>query len=381
MPPVYGGGGAGTGFANPMTMLNDVIAAGAGAVVSANNGGGANTLANATSPSGLLPSGNASRTWEFMIKYSSAAASGFVVMGVGNPGVSAEDFWYRPSDKLWQWRADTDTIANQSGNLPNDIFDGVGHLVQIAYAPTSLIIYVDGVAVQTKVTTGSVNTGLTPVVKLSEAIQLAGATEYLGQLENVAIYAGQLSATRCLAHWNARLDQSTYRVAVNADNPKVFWELNDTAGTICTDSQSNFNLVYNGAAVLGGTSIFAPGQTAGVAVRIGKGSPAGPFFAGSNPARVLGTPITNGGRKRTVRVTVDCTSAVVTGQAYAGFVTTFGGTALTKADVVGIAGGSANTAFRFSYSFDVDPAASYTITKDQGANGVVTLIDVEESDW
>jgi len=104
------------------------------------------------------------------------------------------------------------------------------------------------------------------------------------------------------------------------------------------------------------------------------------FMTGANPARVLNTPIVNGPNRRLVSVSIDLNSTI-TAEAYAGYITTAGGSALTQADVVGSPAGAAFAVTpRFSYSFQVDPGATYQITSDVGAGGTAVLASVLEVD-
>lgn len=104
------------------------------------------------------------------------------------------------------------------------------------------------------------------------------------------------------------------------------------------------------------------------------------FEIGANPTRTLNTPITNGSYRRRVSVSIDLNSTI-TAKAYAGYITTAGGSALTQPDVVGAPAGAAFAVTpRFSYSFEVDPGASYQITSDVGVGGTATLVSVLEVD-
>ena len=104
------------------------------------------------------------------------------------------------------------------------------------------------------------------------------------------------------------------------------------------------------------------------------------YQAGGNPARAVNAPIVNGHNRRRVSVSIDLNSTIVS-KAYAGYITVAGGSALTQADVVGTPAGAAFAVTpRYSYSFDVDPDATYQITTDVGGGATAVLASVLEVD-
>lgn len=94
---------------------------------------------------------------------------------------------------------------------------------------------------------------------------------------------------------------------------------------------------------------------------------------GGGPGGTLNTPQNNGANRRTVLIVIDLTNTA-TAKAYAGFSTVMGGTTFAIADVVGLPASAAIVGTeRFSFTFAVDPGASYQVTTDLGSGAAATL--------
>jgi len=91
--------------------------------------------------------------------------------------------------------------------------------------------------------------------------------EYVGKLDDFAIYQGALSAAQVTEHWDARGNYATYQAAVTADNPLLWLKLDET--------DTNDGMVANNSAgIIDGTYV-AMGP--GVVIK-----PTAGFVAGSN---------------------------------------------------------------------------------------------------
>jgi hypothetical protein len=89
-------------------------------------------------------------------------------------------------------------------------------------------LYIDGVYVGE----GTADYWLTwPIDRItigSECSRWYMYNEYVGKLDDFAIYEGALSAAQVTAHWNAKGDYTAYQAAVQADNPLLWLMLDET---------------------------------------------------------------------------------------------------------------------------------------------------------
>ena len=66
--------------------------------------------------------------------------------------------------------------------------------------------------------------------------------EYVGRMDEFAIYAGSLSASRIQAHYDAKDSNSAYYAAVDQDNPLLWLRFEET------DANDGFTAVNSGSA-------------------------------------------------------------------------------------------------------------------------------------
>ena len=110
----------------------------------------------------------------------------------------------------------------------------------------------------------------TPAVgrKVSAAASISGWPNspgyYLsgGTMDEVSVYNGALSADRVAAHYLA--GAPTLDMAVKADTPVGYYKLDESTGTVATDSAGANNGTYTGPVTLGGTPLVASGSASAV---------------------------------------------------------------------------------------------------------------------
>jgi len=96
--------------------------------------------------------------------------------------------------------------------------------------------------------------------------------EYVGKLDDFAIYDGVLSQAQVLAHWNARGNYTTYQAAVSDDSPLLWLKLDET--------DTNDGMVANNSGsedYRDGEYVALDPEGAGIII-----SPTAGFVAGSN---------------------------------------------------------------------------------------------------
>lgn len=160
---------------------------------------------------GAIPIGSTARTFEFWWNEPDIGGSGAtkqtlfsygaqstrqaigVAMYRGNPSGTAGRV------EIWTWASDPLT-ANIAG-----LRDGNWHHIAITYAAgaSQFKLYVDGAFNQNMGVSGVLNTSSANGFRLSGDI-VSGSFNLEGKLDELAIYATELSAARILAHYNAR---------------------------------------------------------------------------------------------------------------------------------------------------------------------------------
>ena len=141
-------------------------------------------------------------------------------------------------------------------------------------------MYIDGVQVAQATVDGN---GLTwpsdYIVIGAEGNRGYMYNEYLGKMDDFAIYSGVLPESRVTAHYNARTSYSGYSSAVQADVPKLWLKFDDS-------SKAN-----NAAAVNSGTVTTKNGTY--IVTGSGSFATVAGFVSGSNAAEFVG-PVTDG---------------------------------------------------------------------------------------
>jgi len=125
-------------------------------------------------------------------------------------------------------------------------------------------MYVDGVQVTQATVDGN---GLTETAA-NILIGCEGNTgymynEYVGKMDEFAIYSGVLSATRIAAHYSASSSYTSYSSAVTADAPLMWLKFDDSSTTNGSTAANSGSVSISGSFVSTGTGAFS--QTTGIA--------------------------------------------------------------------------------------------------------------------
>lgn len=121
------------------------------------------------------------------------------------------------------------TLTGGSG-----LANGVPHHAVGAWDGTTATLYVDGVQVATTAASGTMATENTLALNVGS---MSGSFNFVGSIDEAAIYGTALSSTRVTAHRNAGV--SAYTREVLADAPWGFWKNDETSGTTLADSSGN----------------------------------------------------------------------------------------------------------------------------------------------
>ena len=100
-----------------------------------------------------------------------------------------------------------------------------------AAAYTQKALYLDGTLVEdtNEGTTAGLAFGTHIIIGAEGATTVNLYNEYIGALDEFAVYAGMLSSARITAHWNARGNYANYQAAVAADNPLLWLQFEDAS--------------------------------------------------------------------------------------------------------------------------------------------------------
>jgi hypothetical protein len=136
---------------------------------------------------------------------------------------------------------------------------------------TQKTLYVDGVKV------GDGNSTISGLTWPNDDITIGAEgsrggwlyNEYVGKIDDFAIYAGQLTPAQVAAHWAARGDYPGYQAAVQADNPLLWLKLDEADVNNGMVAYNSGSVDINGIYVVNGPNTIKMGTTAG-------------FVAGSN---------------------------------------------------------------------------------------------------
>lgn len=133
---------------------------------------------------------------------------------------------------------------------PTGLSAGVWHHVAGTYDGANIKVYVDGQLNAQTAVSGAANNPSSALFLIGK--NAAGGPYFNGLIDEPAVYATALSATRIAAHYSAGRPASlfattTYRQNVLADQPSGYWRLDETSGTTAADiSAGNRPGVYNG---------------------------------------------------------------------------------------------------------------------------------------
>ncbi|MBA8792666.1 PKD repeat protein [Friedmanniella endophytica] len=153
--------------------------------------------------------------------------------------------------------------------------DGSWHHVVAELSPAGMRLYVDGLAAGAKsnVTNGQAYTGYWRVGgdNLGGWPNQPSSANFAGTIDDVAIYPSALSLTQVRDHYlksgrslGGTAPTDGYGKAVYADNPDLFWRLDETSGSTAADASPNGNSgVLSGGFTQG---VSSPVTTAGKAV-------------------------------------------------------------------------------------------------------------------
>ena len=167
---------------------------------------------------------------------------------------------------------------------PGSYNDGAWHVVHAVLGASGQKLYVDGVLVASAATTTVANvTGWwhAGCGTIDSAFTGVPTNTYLqGDLDEVAVYASQLSAATIAARFDAAPSRQPYREAVQASRPWGWWRLGEASGTTLNDASGN-----------GRT-----GTTSGSVTRLQGGIVAGDTasaFGGGSGCAYIGTGVVN----------------------------------------------------------------------------------------
>ncbi len=188
------------------------------------------------------------------------------------------------------YTGNTETIATKPG-----LNDGAWHHVVAELSPDGMTLYVDGVRVGTKaaVTAGQPYDGWWQVGggNLGGWPANRSTDEYTGQLAQVAVYPAALSKAQVRAHYTAtgravaaqNAPTDAYGAAVAADEPTLYWRLDDAARA---SSAADASESGNNTGRIQGTTGRAPGVTL-------PGTSSGAFDLGGNGGYVVASQRTS----------------------------------------------------------------------------------------
>ncbi|MFA5293614.1 MAG: LamG-like jellyroll fold domain-containing protein [Phycisphaerae bacterium] len=157
-------------------------------------------------------------------------------------------------------------------------------VAQFAAAADSVLktMYIDGVQVAQAMVDGNGLTWPSDYITIgAEGNRGYMYNEYLGKIDDFAIYSGVLSETRVAAHYSARTNYTTYSSAVTADGAKLWLKFDDsskannaTAVNSGTVTSKNGTYIVTGDGTLATTAGFVAGSNA--VEFVGPVSPDGP---------------------------------------------------------------------------------------------------------
>lgn len=151
---------------------------------------------------GNCPIGSNARSIEFW--YNGTSTTKQTVFSYGTGGATRQSFGCALNDggspriTLWTWADDKFVTAT-------GLLDGNWHHIVYTYAASAstVKVYMDGSLLGTMTFGGALNTGSTAAVIGGDYVN-PGANEVTGNIDEIAVYASELSSTRVQAHYDAR---------------------------------------------------------------------------------------------------------------------------------------------------------------------------------
>ena len=238
----------GTGGANKGTYASSGITYG---VTGPLSGGKAitSTGSNAamTASDSELPLGSTARTIEFWVKTTSTNY-GCCFWGYGNHSTPNSNWLVLNSATVLAW-----SIYGTNGAFPtlsSAINGGTWHHIAVTYSAGASIaaLYVDGVSI------GNSTSQTVPNITSAGAsgLIIGWGTQGVvaGSYAHFAVYPTVLSSGTISSHYSAA-SESAYEALVLASAPVVYYEMQETSGTLATDSKSQFTVLNNPPTVTG----------------------------------------------------------------------------------------------------------------------------------
>ncbi|KQV07006.1 hypothetical protein ASC63_06585 [Leifsonia sp. Root112D2] len=144
--------------------------------------------------------------------------------------------------------------------------DGQWHMVTASLGATGMTLYLDGVRVASRsdVTSAQAYSGYWRIGgdNLNGWPNTGSSNDLAGSIGQVAVYPTVLTRDTVVNHYNASgrtanvpaAPTDTYGKAVFADNPEIYWRLDDTSGSTMKDSSESSNAGLRSGGVTLGTS-------------------------------------------------------------------------------------------------------------------------------
>lgn len=189
----------------------------------------------------------------------------------------------------------------QTGLILND--NQWHHIVWVLVHTNSTLLYVDGTlaltfGVSSPGAMGWTDSGATPEIGSGHSVTASFPNDpantypaYVGQMDELALYNGALSASQISTHYAAKAQgYNYYGQTVLNDGPLRYYRLDELSGTVAADAANNYPGTYGSGDTLGQPSLFAGvygpviqnpmtvqddmivGGPGGVAQRLAKGS-------------------------------------------------------------------------------------------------------------
>ena len=182
-----------------------------------------------------------------------------VAAGATTGGAGSASLTVHPTGLYW-WVVDSAAVQLSIGTPVAPVLDGRWHYVvgvrRVGSPNDSLELWVDGVlAASTTMSTGRNYTALAP-----SFIGGGVANEFLGEVDEVAVYKTALTPAQIAAHYYAGL--GPYAAQVVQDGAVAYWRLNETSGTVAASTVGNFPGTISGAVALNQPSAMPDGSTA-----------------------------------------------------------------------------------------------------------------------
>ncbi|TJY72355.1 PKD domain-containing protein [Arthrobacter sp. CAU 1506] len=229
---------------------------------------GAGTASIATRNFAPAPDTFSLETWFQTTSTRGGKIAGYGNTRTGDSGSYDRHVWMDNSGRLWfgTWLGYAATV-----NSSKSYNDGQWHQLTATLGPQGMVLYVDGVRVadRSDVTSGQKYGGYWRIGgdNLNGWPSQPSSSRFTGNLDDVAIYPTVLDRLTVANHYRASgrtpdiapVPTDGYGAAVYADDPSLYWRLEDASGPTAADT----SLYGNPARVAGGVTVGVPGVISG----------------------------------------------------------------------------------------------------------------------